>query len=90
MIQVNPATIPVGGPAKISTTSANTKVINISNGTDTVSITVPPNTVVDWTPPAGWTRAWFNDADGRCAEVFRYIQDAQEDGHQEDGHEGNA
>ena len=79
MITVNPSPIPAGGPAKISHGSNNAKVINISNGSgDTVSITVPPNTTVNWTPPDGWTQATFTDNDGRCAEVFRLIEESGE------------
>lgn len=73
MITVKPSPIDPAGQAQVSHDKPTDTVITITNddgGSET--ITVPPNTTVNWTPPAGWTEARFKG--GGCPEVFRYIE----------------
>lgn len=74
MLTVNPTIIDSNGHANVSHSGSDTITVTItSQDGDQVTITVPPNTVVQWSPPAGWTQARFT-APG-CAEVARYIRD---------------
>ncbi len=62
---------PIETTAKISHDHDTTTTVKISGGGTTIEIEVPPNTEVDWTPPAGWDSATFKDGD--CPDVFRFI-----------------
>ena len=68
-----PAEIIASVGASISHSGAGPITVTItSDEGDQVTIEVPPNTVVNWRPPAGWESATFNSPGH--PELFRLIK----------------
>lgn len=78
-LTVDPIIIDPDGYAEISHDGSTTITVTITNQNGVQeTVDVPPNTVVKWYPPNGWTEARFN-ADN-CDEVFRFIRKLEEGG----------